>query len=85
MGNNGISIVDDISTIKDAIVLIKEKDGYMLIEADIVIHNLKEGIINAVSGFVRSYKFDADTAYATGKASGFTIYLFGEDKEVNSK
>ena len=93
MGKNGISIVDDISTIKDAIVLIKRKDEYILIEADTVIHNLSEGVLNAVPGFVRIYKFESDSAYMTGNASRLilkksesdTIYITGNDFRFNVK
>jgi hypothetical protein len=59
MGKEGNSINNGVCTLKVATVLIKSKNTYLLIEADTVYHNFKEGVLDIKSGIGKVYKMDA--------------------------
>ena len=61
MGMEGNSINNGICTLKAATVLKKNSDkSYILIKADSVYHNIKEGFFDIMSGVVQVYEMDAD-------------------------
>jgi hypothetical protein len=60
MGMEGNSINNGICTLKAATVLIKDRDNYLLIEADKITHNIEKGVFDIVSGVGKVYQMDAD-------------------------
>ena len=70
MGMEGNSINNGICTLKVATVLIKDSrnNSYVLIEADTIYHNIREGVLDVKSGLAKVYKMDADEPLVVHKA-----------------
>ena len=60
MGMEGNSINNGICTLKGATVLIKDRDSYLLIEADIIYHNFEKGVFDIISGVGKVYQMDSE-------------------------
>ena len=60
MGMEGNSINNGICTLKAATVLIKDRDNYLIIEADKISHKIEEGVFDIVSGIGKVYQMDSD-------------------------
>ena len=81
MGMEGNSINNGICTLKVATALIKNKDGYILIEADCIHYNINESIFDVFSGVVKTYTTmdsDKDSPSTTGKATQMRLFGFGK-------
>ena len=60
MGMEGNSINNGICTLKAATVLIKDRDNYLLIKADMIYHNFEKGVFDIVSGEGKVYQMDSE-------------------------
>jgi len=59
-GMEGNSINNGICTLRAATVIVKYNDTYMLIEADTIHHNIKEGVLEIISGVGKTYNMNSE-------------------------
>ena len=79
MGMEENSINNGICTLKVATVLKKTSDkSYILIKADSVYHNIKEGFFDIMSGNVQVYDMDADLPKPSAKPMDFIRMILSE-------
>ena len=72
IGMDGNSINNGICTLKVATVVVKNRDNsrYMIIEADTVYHNIREGSIEIISGIGKIYKIDSGSLVPSSTING---------------
>ena len=59
-GMEGNSINNGICTLRAATVIVKYNDTYVLIEADTIHHNIKEGVLEIISGVGKAYNMNSE-------------------------